>query len=374
MLVILGGIGMAARIRAQERAELSVGPLSGPQNGEVVIPIVLQRLNAVVGLQIDVEAVAGRLEVTGYEAGPAAAGLTLKSSVLTNGLTRIVLYSKTNTPLGEGEVIKVRGLRRNNAPALDRGLSIRAVTIADERGLLRQYAFSPFVEVRPRAGTPAPTPGQPLIIDVVSFPLDGSTANVEVSINGRRVASQTQNTFSVTWTPLEPGVAFITASATSQTSAGEAVPLTVTVQGTPLSTFTAWRSYFFPSDPSSADGPGSPLADPDRDQVPNLWEYAQGSDPVRAGGSQPNVESTVLNIGPDKFLALKVRMRAGSSDFEVSGESSPTLSFAAATTREAQVYSREKAGDFEIITLRDLEPVGTGPERFLRARIRPSPP
>lgn len=357
---------------ALQQAGLSVGPLSGPLNGEVSIPVVVQRAGAVVGLQIDLEVIGGKLEVTGYEAGAAATGLTLKSSVLPNGFTRVVLYSTTNTRLGEGEVIVVKGIRRNATPALDRGLSIRAVTIADERGLLRQFAFSPYVELKPRSTQVSP--GQPLIVDVVSFPEGASSAAVEVSVNGRKIASQTQNSFSVTWTPIEPGVAFITASATSPAGSGSAVPASVKVLGTQLNSFNAWRTFYFPTDPAGNDGPGSLLSDPDGDTVPNVWEYAQGSNPTNATGTHPLVESFLIDIGPDKFLAIRVRMRAGISDFEIGGESSSSLQYAAESTKEALVVSREKAGEFEIVTLRDLEPAGTGPARFLRARIRPITP
>ena len=51
----------------------------------------------------------------------------------------------------------------------------------------------------------------------------------------------------------------------------------------------------------------------------------------------------------------------------------PEIVFAAGTT-PALVVSREEAGEFQIVTLRDTVPVSGSARRFLRARVRPLTP
>ena len=369
---VVGCAMVGSVLAASPHAQLSLSPLAGANNvtGEVVV--VLQNPGPVVGLQMDFEPVAGRFEVESYGLGGAAtaAGLQLRSSPLTNGQTRVVLFSTTNRRLGEGEIIKVRGIRRNQTDSLEHGLSMRAVTIADDRGLLREFAFAPYIGLSQRAGQPVP--GQPVVFDGLIFPTDQTSGGVEVRVNGRLVAQAGEGRFAVTWTPLEPGQAFVTAMARGGGAA--ALPLPVTVAGGSLNTYQKWRGFHFPSNPSGPTGPGQPLGDADQDTVLNLWEYFRGSAPNAGDDGLPVVENTVVSSGTENFVALKVRVRAIATDFEVVGEASGSLGFPAASTSPALVVSREGAGDFQVITLRDTVPIRSSATRFLRARVRPLAP
>jgi hypothetical protein len=369
-LICLCASVLAACNASAAPAQLSLGPLKGPNDVETEIPVLLHKAGAVVGLQVDLEPVAGRFEPLSFSAGSAASRMQVRTAPLSNGQTRIVLFSTTNRRLGEGEVLKIRGIRRNQATALESGLSLRAVTLADERGLVREFAFAPFVSLSPRAGQP--TPGQPVVFDAVVFPAGQSTGPVEVRVNGRLVGQSLDGQFSVTWTPLEPGLAFITAL--SRGGTGAAIPLSLPVAGTVLDSYAKWRAFHFPNDPTSADGPGRLLGDADNDSIINMWEYARGSAPRSPSDGPTEVETLVVRSGTEDFMGLRVRVRAAATDFEVVGEAAGSLAFAPADVLPALVVSREPAGEFEIITLRDTTPVSAGRQRFLRARLQPRAP
>lgn len=349
---------------------LSLSPLAGPNNAEGEVVVVLQDPGRVVGIQMDLEGVANRLEVSSYALGAAAAGLQLRTSALPSGQTRLVIFSNRNTTLGAGEILKVRGIRRNLTNTLEHGLSLRAVTIADDRGLLREFAFVPYIGLT--LSNMQPAPGQPVVFEGLIFPADAASGGVEVRVNGRLVSQTGGNRFSVTWTPLEPGLAFITAQA--QSGGAAAVPISVPVSGGTLDTFAKWRSFHFPADPVSTTGPGRPLGDADNDTALNLWEYIRGNGPNAPGDGNPAVEEVIVKSGPDNFLGLKVRVRNTATDFEVVGEASGTMAFTPALTSPALVVTRDAAGDFSIVTLRDTVPMKDAGRRFIRARIRPVAP
>ncbi len=351
-------------------ARLSLSPLSGPNNAEEESVVVLQNPGRVVAIQFDLERVADRLEIISFTLGAASAGLQLRTSTLANGQTRLVLFSNRNTPLSEGEIIKVKGIRRNLTSSLEHALSLRAVTIADDRGLLREFAFVPYVGLT--MSTTQPIPGQPVVFEGLIFPTDAASGGLEVRVNGRLVSQTGGNRFSVTWTPLEPGLAFITAM--TQGGGAAAVPLTVPVAGGTLDSYAKWRSFHFPGDPVSSTGPGQPLGDADADTAVNLWEYFRGSGPNAPGDGNPAVEEVMVKSGPDEFLGLKVRVRNVATDFEVVGEASGTMAFTPALTSNALVVTREAAGEFSIVTLRDTVSVRESDRRFIRARIRPVTP
>jgi hypothetical protein len=152
------------------RTELSVGPLSGADDAEVEVPLSLQNADGVVGLQLDFELVAGRSEPTSFVAGEGAQGLQVRSAVMTNGHFRVVLFSASNRRVKDGVVLKVRGIRRSQEKPMESGLSLRAVTIADERALLREFAFAPYVSLSPRNNEVLP--GQSIVFDGLIFPSD----------------------------------------------------------------------------------------------------------------------------------------------------------------------------------------------------------
>jgi hypothetical protein len=369
-LATLGAAWVLAGTAMAVPAQISIGPLTGPDNAETEIPVLLHQVGAVVGLQIDLEPVAGRFEPLSFTAGSASSKLQVRSSLLTNGQTRVVVFSTTNRRLGEGEVLKIRGMRRNQAAAREAGLSMRAVTLANDRGLVREFAFAPYVKLEPRGGQP--TPGQPVVFDAVVFPAGQSTGVIEVRVNGQLVAQSLDGQFSVTWTPLEPGLAFITAL--SRGGTGAAAPLSLPVAGNLLDTYAKWRAFHFPTDPTSTDGPGRLLGDADQDSILNLWEYARGSAPRSAADGQSEVEKILVRSGTEDFIGLRVRVRAAATDFEAVGEASGSLAFSPTDVSPALVVSREPAGEFEIITLRDTVPVSAGRQRFLRARLQPRSP
>ncbi len=352
------------------RTELSVGPLSGADDAEVEVPLSLQNADGVVGLQLDFEPVAGRFEPTSFVAGEGAQGLQVRSAVMTNGHFRVVLFSASNRRVKDGVVLKVRGIRRSQEKPMESGLSLRAVTIADERALLREFAFAPYVSLSPR--TNEALPGQSIVFDGLIFPSDQSVDGFEVRVNGRLVSQpmvNQQGRFSLTWTPLEAGTAFV--SAVGRNGMGGAVSLSIPVAGEQIDSYEKWRAFHFPSDPSNNQGAGNPLEDADRDSVLNLWEYISGSGPHDSGEGPADVEHITHRIGADTFVGLRVSMRGTANDFKVVGEASSSLTFDPAGLTPAVVVSREPAGDYVIITMRDTVPVRAGTQRFLRARVRP---
>jgi M6 family metalloprotease-like protein len=132
--------------------------------------------------------------------------------------------------------------------------------------------------------------------------------------------------------------------------AGSATP-------TPLE---GWRSFYFGSE--FANGSAANTADPDRDGVPNLLEYALGSDPSTAESLNP-VLSQVVTAGAGRYLQLYIDRRRDDLNYTV--EASKNLR----DWTEIKTYiGLSTEGPFFTDKV-DLNSPGEHTPRFLRVKV-----
>jgi len=119
--------------------------------------------------------------------------------------------------------------------------------------------------------------------------------------------------------------------------------------------------------PAHAD----PLADPDRDGMVNLLEYASGTAPTSAAEvSHPFGNMTT--IGSEQYLTLTFRRRSAPSDvsYIVESSSGTTGTWTALDSATHMVGSPAPDGPgFETVTMRDAVPHSASPQRLLRLRV-----
>lgn len=131
---------------------------------------------------------------------------------------------------------------------------------------------------------------------------------------------------------------------------------------TPWSELETWRNQYF-GGPEDA-GPGANGADGDLDTLPNLIEYALGSDPVISSpGALP--AAFVANAGGVDYPAIRIERTGVKPDIiclvEVSTDLVQWESGPAATQTISDTAS--------LLEVRALEPLAAGSRHFLRLRI-----
>jgi len=126
------------------------------------------------------------------------------------------------------------------------------------------------------------------------------------------------------------------------------------------SAFLAWQNANFPGGATNPDA--APLADPDRDGLSNLAEYAAGTDPNTAT-AQLGTLSTIT-IGADQFLRLTVVRNPLATDVTMTVEANNDL--APAGWSAAGLIIEEDTPT--LLQVRDNVPISATPARFLHVR------
>lgn len=127
-----------------------------------------------------------------------------------------------------------------------------------------------------------------------------------------------------------------------------------------------WRASTF------ADNPDNPeiSADPDRDGLDNLTEYALGTDPLDGSHGGLLREETVV-VDDRHYLQLVVRMRKNDSTVALIPEVATDLAANQWETVDGRIIETGRAtvdAAFDEVTLRDTVPLGAGETRFVRLR------
>ena len=171
----------------------------------------------------------------------------------------------------------------------------------------------------------------------------------------------------LTLTPAGPGTAVITVTATDLDNLTVQQTFTVTVEQ-PYSAWAAAQGFASPAD-AAAD------ADPDKDGLSNMTEFALLTDPRTAAPSAlPATE--IATEGADRHLALTFPMRRFASGLtarvEAAADPSGTWTKVWDTTdgtASPLVVRSSTFADRTELTVRDTAALGSGGRRFLRVRF-----
>jgi fibronectin-binding autotransporter adhesin len=172
---------------------------------------------------------------------------------------------------------------------------------------------------------------------------------------------------------LDPGnlLSTLTSSSVLNAAAGLAYTFGVTGDNTLAVTIDTrhhqWQAEHFGSTTALA---AQPAADPDHDGVPNLLEYALGTDPQSAGSAnRPALALAVSSADNLPHLTLTVTLAADAADVGVSAEVSGDLVNWQSGAPHTEIVSDTTAGAVRTLVLRDATPAGSGPPRFMRLRV-----
>jgi hypothetical protein len=129
--------------------------------------------------------------------------------------------------------------------------------------------------------------------------------------------------------------------------------------GPPFATFGQWRSYWFTAAELANPAISGPEADPDRDGMANLLEYAFNSNPKQAKSAhRPLVQTEAAGLS---IIYTKV---IEATDLDYTVEESTALT----TWTSSAVESEVLADDGRLQTIRLTLSAGGGPAKFLRVR------
>ena len=143
---------------------------------------------------------------------------------------------------------------------------------------------------------------------------------------------------------------------------GKSLVLNVTPGG-----YAAWAASAFTAGTPAGDRLAA--ADPDKDGIINLMEYALNTNPSAASAS-PAPE--VVTVGADKFLQIRWTRPNDRTDITTAGQVStdltPSLNWVTGAGNVTTTITPAGAGLEEVI-IRSAQAIGSGPRRFLRAKV-----
>lgn len=132
--------------------------------------------------------------------------------------------------------------------------------------------------------------------------------------------------------------------------------------------FADWQQGKFTVEEQQNAAISGPTADPDGDGVPNLLEYAFEKNPTT-----PNRENLPepgeITLSGEKYLTINYTRRAGATDLNFIVEVSGDMKNWTSASNAAVPVSVTPEGDIERVVVRDAQPLGQSPQRFLRLRV-----
>ena len=134
--------------------------------------------------------------------------------------------------------------------------------------------------------------------------------------------------------------------------------------------FDLWRARYFTvgelADPAVSGAP----AMPDDDGMPNLWKYYLGLPGRQPAPPERRPVPNLLTLSNQLFLTLTYKRDKLATDVNSWGEVSPDLVAWFSGPNYTQTEPSVDLGTLEQVTLRDLAPVGAGPQHYLRVQLQ----
>jgi len=133
-----------------------------------------------------------------------------------------------------------------------------------------------------------------------------------------------------------------------------------------MASFDLWRARYFTADEQANPALSGEAATPYGDGVPNLLKYYLGL-PGRAPappGSPPT--GSLLPLSDQLYLALSYNRDKLVKDVNCAPQVSPNLANWFSGTGFTRLERTLDLGSIERLTMRDLTPVGSSPQRFMR--------
>lgn len=134
-------------------------------------------------------------------------------------------------------------------------------------------------------------------------------------------------------------------------------------------TFAQWQPLYFSPAQIADPNTGPPSADPDLDGLPNVMEYASGSNPLSPDAAGVVGVSLINVAGGGSYLTLQYRRIIGVQGVEFHGDSGSTPDTWTLDGTIPVGAPVNNTDGTETVTLRDTVEISAAAQRFIRLRI-----
>lgn len=352
---------------------VSLGPSSGMLGEQLAVPLMVQSDEILGGLQLELQ-----FDPTLIRFGTPATTVTevpyrVDGEEVDNGHYRLLVSATTPSGLPTGDIVSLPATLLRNVPAESSAITLTEVIVANAYGLQRNYQLAPFIRlIQPLASELEP--GQPFDIGATADFASGDIDRIDILVDGVLAGSLTPGSPSIQWAPPEPGPTRVVAL--SQLENGDSVEsdsMVLQVAGQRLLNFADWRSYHF-GDQADNEMVSSPLVDADGDRRWNIWEYAEGTNPMVSDQAPVDRRPFFVSDPSGRYLAIRMRRRIQTDDLSLGSLVRTDLSTPPVAGAATQL---EEAGNFEIITFHTRLSTREAPTGFLQIEVDlddPPPP
>jgi hypothetical protein len=288
----------------------------------------------------------------------------LDFELIAEGHARVVTVSNSNSLLQDGVLSEIEIQMLQDVPIETRTLSFSNIVLSDVTGTQISISWAPYVAiVSPIEGKRfSETKNVPLSAVAVDY--DGSITSVEFKVGDQSISVDSTAPYAATWTATGSGEVLLTAIAISGDGGQfQSAPVGIRIAPPP---YAAWFDLYF-----TIPEQGDPLisgitADPDEDMIPNLLEYALNLDP-RVANMTGLPQVGVIRRNNQEFATIQYRSNATADDIAISIEvSADGISWASGDT-VTELLSSVPQGDYNEITVRDLQSATSG--RLIRLKV-----
>jgi hypothetical protein len=135
-------------------------------------------------------------------------------------------------------------------------------------------------------------------------------------------------------------------------------------------TFAIWQSLYFGVNANSPNVSGA-LANPSGNGLPNLLQYAIGSNPLADTPTAPlpTVAPALSSTDGKWYLALTATLDATASGITVGGEVSADLQTWNSDPNDLRVVSDSTVGAVRTLILQDATAIGATAHHYIRLRV-----
>lgn len=373
-LSALCGLSIALATSAQEsRSSLALGDRSGSPNTSISVPVQIYSNQGLVGIQFDIIYNPLHFDINGITPFPSLSTDHLfVDKELAIGQHRFLVYSTTNTEFADDVIGSLELDLSASFPEGVAALSFSNISFVKSKGEVLSVAIAPFVKLTAPTESVNLNQLDSLDFAAIAIATDGTVTQVEFQAQGNTVAVDTESPFAATWTADIPGNVFVNAIAVdSDGDIGTSPGIEITVTPTSFPFLDDWMLQEFTEEQRNDPAISSEFADPEKDGIINLLEYAFGLKPLEDSQDGLPVLEIVEEAG-EQYLALRYQKPVGitalSYTVEIYREST---GWASDSSRITQTVL-ESIGGVEKIRALSLDPI-VDESDLIRIRIEIAP-
>ncbi len=296
----------------QSRSSLALGDRSGTPNTSISVPIQIYSNQGLVGIQFDVLYNPLHFDVAGMTSfSSLSTDHLFVDKELATGQHRFLIYSATNAEFADDVIGSLELDLSASFPEGIAALSFSNISFVKSSGEVLTVAIAPFVKLTTPTESVDLNQLDPLDFSAIAIATDGTVTQVEFQANGNTVAVDTESPFSATWTADVPGNVFVNAIAVdSDGDIGTSPGIEITVTPTSFPFLDDWILEEFTEEEQNDPAISSAFADPEKDGIINLLEFAFGLKPlVDSQDGLPELE--IVEEAGEQYLALRYQKPAG---------------------------------------------------------------